>query len=136
MFGPGYAKKLRRKHPGFGDSIFVDEVFVKIGGVQHYLWREIDQDGEVVDVFLQNKRDTAAAKRFFKRVLKSAGKSPRTIVSDKLRSYGSAKRELGGSWDHDTSQYSNNRVEQSHTKTRLRERQMKGFKSIKQAQRF
>ena len=135
-FGPGYAKKLRRKHPGFGNSIFVDEMFVKIGGVQHYLWRAIDQDGEVVDVFLQNKRDTAAAKRFFKRVLKSVGKSPRTIVSDKLRSYGSAKRELGGSWDHDTSQYSNNRVEQSHVKTRLRERQMKGFKSIKQAQRF
>ena len=78
MFGPGYAKKLRRKHPGFGDSIFVDEVFVKIGGVQHYLWRAIDQDGEVVDVFLQKKRDTAAAKRFFKRILKSAGKVPKS----------------------------------------------------------
>ena len=64
-FGPSYAKKLRKKPPGFGDSIFVDQVFVKIGGVRHYLWRAIDQDGEVVDVFLQKKRDTAAAKRFF-----------------------------------------------------------------------
>ena len=77
-FGPSYAKKLKRKHLGFGDSIFVDEVFVKIGGVQHYLWRAIDQDGEVVDVFLQKKRDTAAAKRFFKRILKSAGKVPKS----------------------------------------------------------
>ena len=114
----------------------MDEVFVKIGGVRHYLWRAIDQDGEIVDVLLQKKRDTVAAKRFFKRILKSAGKFPRTIVSDKLRSYGSEKRELGGGWDHGTSQYSNNRVEQSHIKTRLRECQMKGFKSIKQAQRF
>jgi putative transposase len=95
-FGPKYAKRLRRKHSGFGDTFFVDEVFIKIGGKQHYLWRAVDQDGEVVDVLLQTRRNTAAAMRFFKRILKSAGSPPHTIVTDKLRSYGAAQREMGG----------------------------------------
>ena len=69
-FGPKYARRLRRKHLGYGDTFFIDEVFVKIRGKQHYLWRAVDQDGEVVDVFLQARRDGGAARRFFKRLLK------------------------------------------------------------------
>jgi putative transposase len=134
--GPKYAKRLRRKHRGFGDTFFVDEVFIKIGGKQHYLWRAVDQDGEVVDVLLQTRRNTAAAMRFFKRILKSAGGSPRTIVTDKLRSYSAAQRKMGGTWEHDTSQYLNNRCEQSHRPTRSEERGMKMFRSMKQGQRF
>jgi transposase-like protein len=93
-FGALYARRLKRKHRGYGDTFFLDEVFVKINGKQHYLWRAVDQDGEVVDVYLQSKRDGAAAKRFFKRLLRSHGGEPRKIVADKLRSYGVAHREV------------------------------------------
>jgi putative transposase len=95
-FGVIYTRRLKRKHRGYGDTFYIDEVFVKINGKQHYLWRAVDQDGEVVDVFLQAKRDGAAAKRFFKRLLRSHGGEPRKIVTDKLRSYGVAHRELDG----------------------------------------
>jgi len=107
-FGSKYAKRLRRRHQGYGDTFFIDEVFVKIQGKQHYLWRAIDQDGEVVDVFLQRRRDGKAAKRFFKRLLKTNGNEPRKIVTDKLRSYGVAHRELIPETIHDTLQYANN----------------------------
>ena len=135
-FGPKYSRRLKREHRGFGDTFYIDEVFVKINGKQHYLWRAVDQDGEVVDVYLQSKRNGAAAKRFFKRLLRSHGDEPRKIVTDKLRSYGVAHRELMPDVIHDTSQYANNRAEQSHEATRVRERGMRGFKSVRQAQRF
>jgi len=135
-FGPKYAKRLRRRHQGYGDTFFIDEVFVKIQGKQHYLWRAVDQDGEVVDVLLQSRRDGKAAKRFFKRLLKTHRMEPRKIVTDKLRSYGVAHRELMPDAIHDTSQYANNRAELSHQPTRVRERGMRRFKSTHQAQRF
>ena len=135
-FGPKYARRLKRRHQGFGDTFFIDEVFVKIGGIQHYLWRAVDQDGEVVDVFLQSRRDGKAAKRFFRRLLKTHRSEPRKIVTDKLRSYGVAHRELIPDTIHDTSQYANNRAELSHQPTRVRERGMRRFKSVQQAQRF
>ena len=135
-FGALYSRRLKRKHRGFGDTFYIDEVFVKINGKQHYLWRAVDQDGEVVDVYLQAKRDGAAAKRFFKRLLRSYGGEPRKIVTDKLRSYGVAHRELMLDVIHDDSQYANNRAEQSHEATRVRERGMRKFKSVGQAQRF
>jgi putative transposase len=135
-FGTKYARRLKRKHRGYGDTFYIDEVFVKISGKQHYLWRAVDQDGEIVDVYLQAKRDGAAAKRFFKRLLRSHGDEPRKIVTDKLRSYGVAHRELMPDVIHDDSQYANNRAEQSHEPTRVRERGMRKFKSVKQAQRF
>ncbi len=135
-FGPKYVKRLKRRHQGFGDTFFIDEVFVKIQGRQQYLWRAVDQDGEVVDVFLQARRDGAAAKRFFNRLLKSHHGEPRRIVTDKLRSYGVAHRELIPDTIHDTSQYANNRAELSHQPTRVRERGMRRFKSTQQAQRF
>ena len=135
-FGPRYAKRLRRRHQGYGDTFYIDEVFVKVGGKQQYLWRAVDQDGEVVDVFLQARRDGAAAKHFFRRLLKSHRGTPRKIVTDKLRSYGVAHRELIPETIHDTNQYANNRAEQSHEQTRVRERGMRRFKSPRQAQRF
>ena len=96
----------------------------------------VDQDGEVVDVFLQARRDGKAATRFFKRLLKAHGGEPRETVTDKLRSYGVAHRELIPDTIHDTSQYANNRAELSHQWTRARERGMRRFKSPMQAQRF
>ena len=109
---------------------------IQINGKQHYLWRAVDQDGEVVDVYLQARRDGAAAKRFFRRLLRSHGGEPRKIVTDKLRSYGVAHRELIPEAIHSTKQYENNRAEQSHEATRVRERGMRRFKSVTQAQRF
>lgn len=135
-FGAIYSRRLRRKHQGFGDTFYIDEIFVKINGRQHYLWRAVDQDGEVVDVYLQAKRDGVAAKRFFKRLLRAHGHAPREIVTDKLRSHGVAHGELMREAIHDTSQYANNRAEQSHEATRVRERGMRRFKSPRQAQRF
>jgi putative transposase len=135
-FGPKYARRLKRKHQGYGDTFYIDEVFVKINGKQHYLWRAVDQDGEVVDVYLQARRNGAAAKRFFKRLLRSHGGEPRKIVTDKLRSYGVAHRELIPEAIHDTLQYANNRAELTHQPTRVRERGMRRFKSTRQAQRF
>jgi putative transposase len=135
-FGAIYARRLKRKHRGYGDTFYIDEVVVKINGKQQYLWRAVDQDGEVVDVYLQTKRDGAAAKRFFKRLLRSHGGESRKIVTDKLRSYGVAHRELIPETVHITEQYENNRAEQSHETTRARERGMRRFKSVAQAQRF
>lgn len=142
-----YAKRLKRNHQGYGDTFFIDEVFVRINGTQHYLWRAVDQDGEVVDLYLQSKRDGATAKRFIRRLIKSHGREPRKIVTDKLRSYGVAHRGLIPETIHSTEQYENNRAEQypkgsySHEATRVRERGMRGpafrkFKSVRQAQRF
>ena len=109
---------------------------IQINGKQQYLWRAVDQDGEVVDVYLQAKRDGAAAKRFFRRLLRNHSGEPRKIVTDKLRSYPVAHREVIPEAIHSTNQYENNRAEQSHEATRVRERGMRRFKSMSQAQRF
>ena len=147
-FGPKYSARLKSKHRGYGDTFFIDEVFIRINGIQHYLWRAVDQEslphersecfgyGEIVDMFLQKRRDGTAAKRFFKRLLKTLQGEPRKIVTDKLSSYGVAHWELIPDTIHDTSQYANNRTELSHQTTRVRERGMQKFKSIVQAQRF
>ncbi len=108
-FGSEYARRLKQRHQGYGDTFYIDEVFVEINGKQHYLWRAVDQDGEVVDVYLQAKRDGAAAKRFFRRLIKSQQGEPRKIVTDKLRSYGVAHREVIPEAIHVTDQYANNR---------------------------
>jgi putative transposase len=133
-FGAKYARRLKHKHRGFGDTFYIDEVFVKINGEQHYLWRAVDQDGEVLDVFLQAKRDGATAKRFFKRLLRIHGGEPRKIVTDKLRIYCVAHREVILESIHDTDRYANNRAEQSHESTRVRERGMRRFNSVGQKQ--
>ena len=121
---------------GFGDRFYVDEVFVKISGKQHSLWCALDQDDDVVDVFLQDRRDARAAKRFFRRLMRRHGKKPWKIVADKQGSYRVAHRELVPDSYRVTDRYSNNRAERSHEETRIRERSMRRFKSAVQAQRF
>jgi putative transposase len=104
--------------------------------IQHYLWRAVDQDGVVLDILVQERRDAKAAKRFFRRLLKGLHYVPRVIVTDKLRSYGVAKRRLLPGVERRQSRYLNNRAENSHRPTRRRERQMQRFKSLDQAQTF
>ena len=135
-FGPEYAKRLKKKRSGFGDIFHIDEVFVKINGIQHYLWRAVDQDGDVIDVYLQKRRDSKTAKRFFKRLLKANQGEPWKIVTDKMGSYPVVHKELMPDVIHDTSQYANNKAELSHQPTRVREKVMRKFKSIEQGQRF
>ena len=110
-FGAIYSRRLKRRHGGYGDTFYIDEVFVKLNGKQHYLWRAVDQDGEVVDVYLQARRDGAAAKLFLKRLLCTHGSGPRKMVTDKLRSYPVAHREIIPVANHVTERYANNRAE-------------------------
>ncbi|QCX82861.1 Integrase core domain protein (plasmid) [Streptomyces sp. YIM 121038] len=135
-FGPVYVASLRRRSPRPGDKWHLDEVFIKINGETRYLWRAVDQDGVVLDILVQGKRDTAAAKRFFRKLLQHTGQTPRVIVTDKLRSYRAAHRQVMPSVEHRSSKYLNNRAEDSHQPTRQRERAMKGFRSVGAAQRF
>jgi putative transposase len=135
-FGPEYARGLRRRAPEPGDTWFLDEVFVKIGGIRKYLWRAVDQEGNVLDVLVQSRRNAKAAKRFFGRLMRKQGRVPRVLVTDKLASYVVAHRELMPSVEHRRSKYLNNRAENSHQPTRQRERAMKFFRSPGAAQRF
>ena len=135
-FGPDYARRLRRRQGRLGDTWFLDEVFVTIRGQRHYLWRAVDQDGDVIDILVQRRRNAQAAKRFFRKLLKGQGSEPRWLITDKLRSYGAAHRSVMPSVEHVTASYANNRAEVSHQPTRQRERQMRRFKSAAQAQRF
>ncbi len=135
-FGPDYARKLRRRQGRLGDTWFLDEVFVRIRGRRHYLWRAVDQDGDVIDILVQRRRSARAAKRFFRKLLKGQGSAPRWLITDKLRSYGAAHHVVMPSVEHVTARYANNRCEASHQPTRQRERQMRRFKSASQAQQF
>jgi putative transposase len=135
-FGPHYAHRLRRRHRGYGDTLFIDEVFVRIQGPQRYLWRAVDQDVEVVDVLLQTRGDATSAERFFRHLLTRLGHEPRVIKTDKLASYAVTRRKLLPDILHDARWHANNRAELSHQPTRLRERVMRRFKSVFQAQRF
>jgi len=135
-FGRLFANQLKRRRPRPGDKWFMDEVFLRIGGKQHYLWRAVDQDGNVLDILVQSRRNAKAARRLFRKLLKSLQYTPRVIVTDKLKSYAAAKREILPHTEHRQSRYLNNRAEVSHQPTRRRERQMQRFKSARHAQRF
>jgi putative transposase len=135
-FGPAYASRLRRRQARLGDTWHLDELFVNIQGRQHYLWRAVDQDGEVIDILVQPRRDRRAAERFLRKLLKRQGCAPRRLITDKLRSYSAAHAIVMPSVVHRTQQYENNRAEVSHQPIRQRERQMRRFKSAAQAQRF
>src|SRR5262245_59482213 len=121
-FGADYARRLRKRQGRLGDSWHVDELFVRINGQQQYLWRAVDQDGDVIDILLQPRRDQRAAERFFQRLLRREGKEPLRIITDKLKSYGAALRIILPQVTHDTRCYANNRAEVSHQHTRERER--------------
>ena len=135
-FGRAFANALKRRRPRPGDKWHLDEVFLRIGGKQHYLWRAVDQHGTVLDILVQSRRNTKAAKRFFKKLLKGLQYVPRVIVTDKLKSYAAAKRTILPGVEHRQSRYLNNRAEVSHQPTRRRERQMQRCKSARHAQRF
>ena len=108
-FGTEYAQKLKQREGQLGDTWFLDELFVTIQGKRHYLWRAVDQDGDVIDILVQPSRDRRAAERFFQKLLKGQGTEPLRLVTDKLRSYGAAHRTVMRSVRHDTRQYANNR---------------------------
>jgi putative transposase len=135
-FGQSYANQLRRRCPRPGDKWHVDEVFVTINKHRYYLWRAADQDGNVLDILVQRKRDKKAAKRFFRKLLKGLTYVPRLIITDRLKSYGAAMRDSLPSMEHRQHQYLNKRVENSHQPTRQREQRMQRLKSPGQAQRF
>src|ERR1700692_4847242 len=123
-FGPDYARKLKRRQGRLGDIWHLDEVFIRINGKQQYLWRAVDQDGDVIDILVRPHRNQHAAERFFRRLLRGQGKEPFRIITDKLRSYSAAMRTILSGVNHNTERYANNRAEVSHQPTRQRERQM------------
>jgi putative transposase len=135
-FGQHYANQLRRRRPRPGDKWHLDEVFLTINGKRHYLWRAVDQEGYVLDILVQNRRNTKAAKQFFRKLLEGLRYVPRVIITDKLTSYGTARREILPGVEHRQHRYLNNRAENSHQPTRQRERRMQRFKSPGHAQRF
>ena len=128
-FGPDYARRLRRGRGRMGDTWYLDELFVNIQGRRQYLWRAVDQDGDLIDILVQSRRDRHAATRFFRKLLKGQGREPRRLITDKLRSYAAAHRTVMPSVMHSTQQYENNRAEVSHQPSRQRERQMRRFTS-------
>ena len=135
-FGQEYANSIRRRRPQPGDKWHLDEVFIKVCGETHYLWRAVDQDGNVLDILVQSQRNAKAAARFFKKLLKGLRYAPRVMITDKLASYGAARKQMRLSIEHRQHKGLNNRAENSHQPTRQKERQMKKFKSPGKAQRF
>ncbi len=132
-FSPSFSKSLRKKQTALGDQWFLDEVFVKINGKLHYLWRAVDQDGCGLDSLLTKKRDEKSAVKFFKKLFKKQSQPPPKITTHKLGSYKAVLRDLGCNTQHITDQYQNNIAEIPHQKTRQKQRQMWQFKSIAQA---
>lgn len=135
-FGPKFQKNLKRREGKGASQWHCDEMFVRINGEFVYLWRAVDQDGDVLDVLVQKRRSRIAAERFFRTVLQRQGVMPRCVVTDKLSSYPGAINEVLPESIHETRCYANNRAENSHQAKRRRERQMQRFKSVNQAQRF
>ncbi len=136
-FGPAYARTIKKRRGPLGDTWYMDEVYiVMVRGERRYLWRAVDQDGDVLDILVQKRKDKQAAVRFFKKLMKGQGCSARKIVTDKLPSYGAARKVVMPTSMHCHDRYANNRAEVSHEHTRAQERQMRRFKSPGQAQRF
>lgn len=134
-FGHHFAGCIRRDRPRPNDKWHMDEAVITISGKKFWLWRAIDADGDVLDILVQTRRNTKAAKRFFSRLVRQFG-LPRVIVTDKLRSYIKPIESLAPDADHRAHKGLNNRIENSHRLTRKREKIMGRFKSPRQAQRF
>ena len=135
-FGRTFSDEMRRRAPARGDKWHLDEVVVSIAGEQCWLWRAVDQNGFVLDVLVQKRRDAHAARRLLTKLLKNAAAPPRVMITDKLKSYAAARRKMKLCVEHRQHKGLNNRAENSHQPTRRRERIMKRFKSRRQAQRF
>ena len=136
VLGPQIAGNLRKRRPRPHMTWHLDEVFLKIDGKQVYLWRAVDAEGEVLDVLVQKRRNKHAALKLMRKVLKKYGFIPERFITDDLRSYGAAARDLRIEKYHERGRWKNNRAENSHQPTRRRERKMQGFKSHGSAQRF
>jgi putative transposase len=134
-FGQDDAKRLRRRRSQPGDTWYLDEIFLTINGERQYLGRAVDQDDNVLDILVQRRRNKQAAQKCCRKLLKGLTYVPRVIMTDKLKSYGAAKREMLPGVEHRQSRYLNNRCEHSHRPTRQRERRMQGFTSLGHAQR-
>ena len=138
-FGPLFAAEIRKRRvAGMRSSRWrwhLDEVFVKINGQQHYLWRAVDQEGEVLESFVTKTRDKKAALKFLKKTVKRHGRAEE-IVTDLLRSYGAALKDLGVRDRQETGRWANNRAENSHQPFRRRERAMLRFRQMKTLQKF
>jgi putative transposase len=135
-FGPAYTRRLKRKTPSRRDIWHLDEVVVTIAGQKHWLWRAVDQDGYVLDEVLQTRRNTTAAKRLLRRLLRKQGCPPRRMITDKLGSYAAAWSQIMPEVEHRPHQGLNNRAENSHLPFRRRERVMQGFRSPRYLLRF
>ena len=135
-FGRAFANELRRRRPRRGDKWHLDEMVITMNGKHHYLWRAVDQEGFTLDILVQSRRNTKAAKRFFRKLLKGLHYVPRVLITDKLKSYAAAKKTVMPGVEHRQHKGLNNRAELSHQRTRQQERQMRRFKSPRQAQRF
>ena len=135
-FGPLIAADLRKRRPKPHTIWHLDEVYLKIDGRMVYLWRAVDAEGEVLDVLVQSTRNKRAALKLMRKLLKKYGFAPKTFVTDDLRSYSAAARDLGMERRHRTGRWRNNRAENSHQPTRRRECKMQRFKSAGSAQRF
>ena len=135
-FGIDYARRLRSRRGRQGDTWHLDELFIRIQGRQQYLWRAVDEDGDEIDILVQPRRNRRVAIRFFRKLLKTQGGTPRRLITDKRPSAGAACRTVMPSVVPRTDQDANNRAEVSHERTRQRERQMRGFKSVGHLQRF
>ena len=134
--GQAYANRLRRRRPRPGDKWHLDEVFVSINGVQHYRWRAVDQEGTVLDILVQPRRDKRAAVKFLRKLLKGLAYVPRVVITDRLATYGAAMHTVLPGVEHRRHKGLNNRAENSHQPTRERERRMRRFKDLGHAQRF
>ncbi len=135
-FGPAFARRLRRHRPRPSSRWHLDEMVVFIGGKRMYLWRAVDGEGEVLDILVQRRRNATAARRLMRALLKKQGFAPSTVVTDKLRFYSAAFRDIGLSARHEQGLRKNNRAENSHLPIRRRERKFQRFKSAGSAQRF
>src|SRR5215207_8244959 len=135
-FGPAIARRLRQRRPKPSPRWHLDEMVARIGGQHLYLWRAVDDEGEVLDVLAQRRRDKHAARKLMRKLLKKQGFAPTDITTDKLRSYGAAFAGIGLTARHEQGLRRNNRAEVSHQPVRRRERKMQRFKSPGSAQRF
>jgi putative transposase len=135
-FGQTYANEIKRRAPCRGDKWHMDEMCLVMKGKKHWLWRAVDQEGYELDILLQSRKSKEAALRFFRKLLKGLLYAPRVIITDKLPSYGAAKKAILPGVEHRQHKGLNNRAENSHQPTRQQEKQMRKFKSPKQAQRF
>jgi putative transposase len=135
-FGQKAARCIRARRSTFGDKWHLDEVVITINGKKHWLWRAVDQFGIVLDVLVQSRRDRYAAQRLMRKLLRKCGGPPRVLITDKLKSYAAANKDMGLRFEHRQHKGLNNRAENSHQPTRVREKVMRCFKSARQLQRF